>query len=79
MLQGRGGLLVMPEKLNEFEVFWQCPKCGCPNRSVTTDVLLSLSKFKCKECDKIYALRKKIIQVLCEPMKAPVNSASKTI
>jgi len=69
----------MPEKLNEFEVFWQCPKCGCPNRSITTNVLLSLSKFKCKECDKVYALRKKITQVLCEPMKAHVNYAGKTI
>ena len=63
----------MARELNEFEVFWQCPKCKHPNKTIANDALLDLGKFKCKECDKIYALRKKITQVLCEPIKAPAN------
>jgi len=59
-------------KNNEFEVFWQCPKCKCSNRTITNNILLNLSKFKCKECNKIYALRKNITQVLCEPVSISI-------
>jgi len=55
-------------KFNEFEIFWQCPNCKHPNKSITNDIMLNLSKFKCKECHKIYILRKAVTQVLCEPV-----------
>ena len=67
----------MAEGLNECELIWQCPDCGCVNHNDGANVLLV--NFKCKQCNEIYALRKKIIQVLCEPIKTPVDYASKTL
>lgn len=65
----------MSRELNEFEVFWQCPKCKHPNRAIANDVLLSLHSFKCKQCNVLYTLRKNITQVLCEPVNVRINYA----
>jgi len=69
----------MSNENKEFDIFWQCPDCGNINQGIANNCLINLSKFKCKHCDKIYALQKKIVQVLCEPVINQMSCVGKTL
>ena len=56
------------ENKNEFHAYWQCPNCNIVNIDIADNILLDIKSFECKNCGKKYTLRKKITQILCQPL-----------